>query len=886
MSISNNSDDSDNSYNSYNSDNSINYIFFGHQNRFKEYIVDSFNKCIEASNKTQKASNNTLYINLIDKKIRFCNGSILKLTISKTNDKNLQLKISLSLIYDGDTKTRKKKKFYWVTPRKPASSSSSSSQPSSSSLPSLKKEEELKELNEFNEKIITCSINSFNSNFKSNIQINDIQKPLDLYFVRHGFSDHNKKSFWQKLKLETNTELTGEKYIEKINELLKKDSTMNFVLNKNLNYETISKFIDNIDTNTEYQILGNNNNNNINIIVVFFIKIIFYYLLEIRSYIHSQSVSQDIADEFKISIYIYITILIDHLKEIKLLDGKSENKNNIDKNIINIYKNLSDNKKNLSDIKVALQEKDSNYKNNILTYIDSDDQFIEIRTGIEKIVYSILIGFIKNNKHYDNIVNLKKNSDTNDIDIVHLIKLKQILDLQENIKRIEEENQDEIRISAINRISLNNKVDDIVDDNDDDDDDEDDVIDIVDEDTKEKIANLFRIKNDNNLIIRSLLDVISTSEKNIPGNVRSKNDTIQEDIKKILTKPILRDSFDYFLYNVLLWKFINNNGILQSQKAGFFFSSYFGNNILNGVFVSDLIRTQQTAGYFLSQLNSKQFPQNTPIVVLPCFHELRNKEKDGQMTVRKVLSQATRIISLGTTHGAMNRENNTNCRATSGEKSWSINPYVRKDCSMIMVNKKSMPIDWSIYHDFYKGYRDQNNFGRKACKDRHFIGIFLNYIEQYNKIDNRISESDHSFITAEQGINLDGQASSISSDRDSQASSISSSQASSISSDRDSQASSISSDRDTEQGSFDSNFQKEVVSRITELNNTAIENQKKSSWWPFGSFVSKGGRTKRKRVSVNKKRTKKNYRSKSKKVRKIRRVNKSKKGNKKATRRK
>ena len=105
MSISNNSDDSD---------NSINYIFFGHQNRFKEYIVDSFNKCIEASNGTQK---------LIDKTIRFCNGAILKLTITFVSLYNVEL--NLSLIYVGDTSSRKNAKAYWVTPPKVAESKQS-----------------------------------------------------------------------------------------------------------------------------------------------------------------------------------------------------------------------------------------------------------------------------------------------------------------------------------------------------------------------------------------------------------------------------------------------------------------------------------------------------------------------------------------------------------------------------------------------------------------------------------------------------------------------------------------------------------------------------------------------------------------------------------------
>lgn len=245
---------------------------------------------------------------------------------------------------------------------------------------------------------------------------------------------------------------------------------------------------------------------------------------------------------------------------------------------------------------------------------------------------------------------------------------------------------------------------------------------------------------------------------------------LNNDEKNRLKAQIVSDNKNE-LNNVFITSLINNifikkNGELQSIKAGKYFSIVFGNNVLNGVLVSDLIRTQETASFFLSQLTPSQFPAMTPVIVLPCMHELRGGEKDGQITFSKVFSQVSRIGTLGTTQGALNRENNTNCRATAEEKSSSINMFERKDCSQIKMNDKSIYLNWDIYKNFYKGYRDQNNLGRQECKNNHFIGIFFddvvsldkNVINGYNNsyspiINNddspRSSISDDSFVTAE-----------------------------------------------------------------------------------------------------------------------------------------
>ena len=92
-----------------------NYLFFGHQNRYKGYIVDTFNSRLNDK---------------IDPKTRFSNGAILCLDIEWNSTSVLggtqqftnpnksstywHAELILSLIYDGDKLANKKNKPYWV----------------------------------------------------------------------------------------------------------------------------------------------------------------------------------------------------------------------------------------------------------------------------------------------------------------------------------------------------------------------------------------------------------------------------------------------------------------------------------------------------------------------------------------------------------------------------------------------------------------------------------------------------------------------------------------------------------------------------------------------------------------------------------------------------
>jgi broad specificity phosphatase PhoE len=190
------------------------------------------------------------------------------------------------------------------------------------------------------------------------------------------------------------------------------------------------------------------------------------------------------------------------------------------------------------------------------------------------------------------------------------------------------------------------------------------------------------------------------------------------------------------LENILNQIYIKKNGEFQSILAGKAFSKILANETIKAVLVSDLVRTQETAGFFTSQLTSSQLPPLTPIIVLPCLHELATGEKDGDQTARKAFSQASRIFTLGATQGIMNRENNTNCR---DEKT-----YFKKDCSKITVNNKIITINWELYKKFYNGYRDENKSGRNHCSKNNFLGIFLDNFVSSDNIK-RIDEDNEVF---------------------------------------------------------------------------------------------------------------------------------------------
>ena len=200
-----------------------------------------------------------------------------------------------------------------------------------------------------------------------------------------------------------------------------------------------------------------------------------------------------------------------------------------------------------------------------------------------------------------------------------------------------------------------------------------------------------------------------------------------------------------------------SNGINQSHTAGLRFRDILDktDSKLTAVCVSDLIRTHQTLSYFLSALNglyeNKQPTLNntyfnTPhqVIVLPCFHEISQGYKDGQLmpTGLGIANGLSRIGTLGQTQGLFARENNTNCRDDEDFNKKRLSRFLpnntthRKDCSKIYVfdqyirntnidsNTPYIKVDWTYYKRFYNGnYRDQTS--NEPCKNVTFLGFFI-----------------------------------------------------------------------------------------------------------------------------------------------------------------
>jgi hypothetical protein len=229
---------------------------------------------------------------------------------------------------------------------------------------------------------------------------------------------------------------------------------------------------------------------------------------------------------------------------------------------------------------------------------------------------------------------------------------------------------------------------------------------------------------------------------------------------------------------------LTQKGKIQAVKSGRAFAQYLSSSRLliskiDFIALSDLIRTQQTAGSFLEGINSKgakTLLQGTRAVVLPCLHELQSGTDDGSISVLQGLGNITSAATLGATSGIALRENITNCQTSDPTKGRNTSERFTgrnaeqsissvndaefsiasgqtyqmprsecqqvgnnsngniKDCTNICYNGINIPIDWSFYLDFYGGdYRNRQQYmttfrSKRSCTNSHFIGLFFEYL--------------------------------------------------------------------------------------------------------------------------------------------------------------
>ena len=171
--------------------------------------------------------------------------------------------------------------------------------------------------------------------------------------------------------------------------------------------------------------------------------------------------------------------------------------------------------------------------------------------------------------------------------------------------------------------------------------------------------------------------------------------------------PALKDFINPVFFNDICDKYKNNATDLSIQIQP-----------LNGIFVPDIKEYQTIAGCYLTGVNI-----TCNIYVLPCLHEIYEGARDGIRTIIKKIETNEQNMTYN--------ERNTNCRKDEEDLNTSTLSFFSKNRKDMNVCNKinNTNVNWEVYLDFYNGYRDQNNSGRKLCRENNFLRIFLKYLD-------------------------------------------------------------------------------------------------------------------------------------------------------------
>jgi hypothetical protein len=189
----------------------------------------------------------------------------------------------------------------------------------------------------------------------------------------------------------------------------------------------------------------------------------------------------------------------------------------------------------------------------------------------------------------------------------------------------------------------------------------------------------------------------------------------------------------------------------SAKNAGEAMGTIFkdGNIILSDIGASDLIRTEQTLGFFIQGVKQK-YPAaiadflngKKQIITIPCAHEVSRKNGDNA----SISDEITKGLTFGALkQGFWAKENHTNCRdGLDFAKNRSFLAKERKDCSSVVVDgndRTTIQVNWELYKKYYlqkkngkagqrEGYRDQQDlaFATSKCINANFMGLFINYV--------------------------------------------------------------------------------------------------------------------------------------------------------------
>jgi hypothetical protein len=155
--------------------------------------------------------------------------------------------------------------------------------------------------------------------------------------------------------------------------------------------------------------------------------------------------------------------------------------------------------------------------------------------------------------------------------------------------------------------------------------------------------------------------------------------------------------------------------------------------IIDNVFISDVKDNHNFAGSFLSNL---------------CFNVNENNEYNDDNKYYEIIKYFNNIYVLPCLHEIKGKANtfasywdvNTDCRYKPDKdnktndtlKKYTENLKRKKNCTHIEADNcdsqraiQYYEIDWSIYKDFYNGYRDEKKNPRQKCRINNFLGLFF-----------------------------------------------------------------------------------------------------------------------------------------------------------------
>ena len=251
--------------------------------------------------------------------------------------------------------------------------------------------------------------------------------------------------------------------------------------------------------------------------------------------------------------------------------------------------------------------------------------------------------------------------------------------------------------------------------------------------TSEKLPYEFKFNNDidiNNLI-RLKSNIQTYHLINVDGNAYEQQNmdivipiSIFENIFKTRSN-INKSKLPLTCYFAIVSSNLDNAISLSNNLKDLLYQ--FPQPLIDNVFISDVKDNHNFAGGFLSNLcfNVNENNDDNEIIkyfkniyVLPCLHEINGKA--GNFASYWDVNTDCRYIP-----DKDNKTNDTLKKYTEDLKNKNNCTYIKAGNCDSQRAIQYYEIDWSIYKDFYNGYRDEKKNPRQKCRYNNFLGLFF-----------------------------------------------------------------------------------------------------------------------------------------------------------------